>query len=160
MYNTNGVMMKPFDWLSDRSWHTTSFQRLFNVIWTLWTLDGRLKNVGLIMPIFCIGFLPVIHIIIKDLSYSANTGISKRPKSSSELPNWEAGWDSNSLHSSRCAIPVLTLPSWYTTLFQRSYNVLWTLDGRCFNVLYQLGSPVTKKSLYLRIRMIFYAVVI
>ena len=27
------------------SWHTTLFQRSDNVIWTLWTLDGRWKNV-------------------------------------------------------------------------------------------------------------------
>ena len=31
--------------------------------------------------------------------------------------------------------------NWHTTLFQRLYNViwmLWSLDGRCFKVLYQL----------------------
>ena len=26
-----------------------------------------------------------------------------------------------------------------TTLFQRSYNVIWTLDGQCFDIVSQLG---------------------
>ena len=30
-------------------------------------------------------------------------------------------------------------PNWHTTLFERPYNVIWTLYGRWFEVLWQLG---------------------
>ena len=38
---------------------------------------------------------------------------------------------------------MIKLPSRHTTLFQRSSNVIWTLwmlDGRCFDVLCQVGN--------------------
>ena len=40
--------------ISPPSWHRTLFQRSYNVIWTLWTLDGHLNSVCQLVKLRCL----------------------------------------------------------------------------------------------------------